>query len=58
MGKGTPEKNSDGVSWKPKQLPLKCIRYFPEVFFYLSARAKNKKMTIFRRCLEISGKAE
>ena len=59
MGKETPGIISDGVCWKPGQLSFKQNKQFPEILFYLGAGAKNtKKMAIFRRCLEIAGKAE
>ena len=34
------------------------IKQFPKVFFRLGAGAKNTKNGVFRRCLEIAGKAE
>ena len=58
MGKETPGIISNGIFWKPGQLSFKYTKRFPEIFFRLGAGAKNIKMTIFRRCLEIAGKAE
>ena len=58
IGKEIPGLISDGVCWKPRQLPFKHTKQFPKIFFRLGAGAKNTKKGDFRRCLEIAGKAE
>ena len=58
MGKETPGIISNGFFWKPGQLSIKHTKRFPEIFFRLGAEVEIPKMAIFRRCLEIAGKAE
>ena len=41
MGKEITGLISDGVCWKPRQLPFKHTKQFPEIFFRLGAAAKN-----------------
>ena len=43
MGKEIPGLISDGVCWKPRQLPFKHTKQFPKIFFRLGAGAKNIK---------------
>ena len=57
MGKEIPGLISDGVCWKPRQLPFKHTS-FPKFSFVWAQELKIPKMAIFRRCLEIAGKAE
>ena len=58
MGKETPDIISDGVCWKPGQFSFKHTKTFSKILFRLGTGTDNKKMEIFRRCLEIEGKAE
>ena len=58
MGKETPDIISNGVCWKPGQFSFKHTKTFPKILFRLGTGASDtKKMEIFRRCLEIKGKA-
>ena len=43
MGKEIIGLFSDGVCWKPRQLPFKHTNQFPKIFFRLGAGAKNTK---------------
>ena len=57
MGKETSDIISSGVRWKPGQFSFKHIKTFPKNLFRLGTGASDKKTDIFRRCMEIEGKA-
>ena len=58
MGKETPDIISNGVCWKPGLFSFKHTKTFSKILFRLGTGASDKKkMEIFRRCLEIEGKA-
>ena len=58
MGKETPDIISNGVCWKPGQFSFKHTKTFSRILFHLVTEASDtQKIDIFRRCLEIEGKA-
>ena len=57
MGKETPDIISNGVCWKPGQFFLNTPKHFPKFYFLQAQELQIPKMEIFRRCLEIEGKA-
>ena len=55
MGKEAPDIISNGDCWKPGQFSFEHTKTFPKILLRLGFR--YQKMGIFRRCLEIEGKA-
>ena len=58
MGREIPDIISNVVCWKPGQFSFKHTKTFPKIFISSRHRSfRHQKMEIFRRCLEIEGKA-